>query len=151
MNHLTDQQLIVRLYTGEADPHFDTCQQCQLRYARMERHHAAMGAPPVPDAYLEQQLRQIENRLETAPAPWAVLRSAWVPAAVATALLVGILFFRPGTNLSVPAEYPEETAVAEPGVLVEASWFEEAYSKAGSIEPLAASPIRELFAEEVTE
>ena len=64
---------------------------------------------------------------------------AWVPAAVAFAVIAGLLVTR---TLPVPA--PVKHAETE---IIEAGWFEDTYSATQVLEPLAASPIRALFVE----
>jgi len=139
--HLTDDQLVDRLYgiASEGDSHLDSCSECQSRWVRFQQRRNESTAPvPLPAQYFHQQRRQIQNRLA---APVSGRAAVWVPAMAGLAVVAGLLLTR-----SVPTA-PVSTPAVESAQIMEAGWFEDAYSATRIMEPRAASPIRELFAE----
>jgi hypothetical protein len=140
--HLSDDQLVDRLYgvaSSQEDTHLDSCEECQTRWSVVQQHrdHAAASAE-LPAEYFHQQRREIQKRL-AAPSP--VFGAMWVPAALAIALVAGLFITRTTPKVSAPAR--SESRAEN----VEAGWFEDTYSATREMEPRAASPIRELFAE----
>jgi hypothetical protein len=141
--HLSDDQLVDLLYGigVEADGHLDSCPECQVRWSQIQRRRAeaAVEAPP-PAEVFRRQRHQIQHRLA---APPAGARFLWAPAAVAVLLLAGLAM-----NESVRMN-PVSVPVAETAPeIMPAGWFEDAYSATRELEPWAAAPLRELFAEE---
>ena len=139
--HLTDDQLVDRLYgiASHGDAHLDACSECQSRWVRLQQRRTEAAAPvPLPAQYFHQQRRQIQNRLA---APVSGRAAVWVPAMAGLAVVAGLLITR-----SVPTA-PVPPPVMEAAQVMEAGWFEDAYSATRIMEPRAASPIRELFAE----
>jgi anti-sigma factor RsiW len=139
--HLTDDQLVDRLYgiASEGDAHLDSCPGCQSRWVRLLERRAEATAPvPLPAQYFHQQRRQIQNRLA---APVSGRAAVWVPTMAGLAVVAGLLLTR-----SVPTA-PVSPPAVESAQVMEAGWFEDAYSATRIMEPRAASPIRELFAE----
>jgi hypothetical protein len=150
--HLSDDQLIQRLYNLDSDPHLDVCPDCQARWTQMEQRRAAQlaemsRAERSSAAFFAAQLQRIQERIDEPAAPWLALRSVWVPATLAL-LLGAILLYSRVATLSSPGKYNAST---EEATLIEATWFDDAYESVGTVEPRAASPLRELFAEEVVE
>ncbi len=139
--HLTDQQLVDRLYGIEGAGlagHLEACPECQARWNRViQRREVAASVEPVAAEFFQQQRREIQDRIAK---PSSVFEM-WVPATIALVLGLGLVMTRPGpkpVNLA-----PEETAA-----VVEANWFEDTYSAGRQLEPSATSPIRRLFAAE---
>jgi len=134
MRHLTDDQLIDRVYGIEPDggsAHLAECDVCSARWSAFEQRHREMiPARPVAAEFLTAQRRKIYLRLDQQPGT----RLKWVPALVAACLLaVMVLVHRPAQP---PARNPDTG---------DAQLFSEVYSMEQSTEPRAASPIHELF------
>jgi hypothetical protein len=133
MRHLTDDELIDRVYGIENDgsSHLSECGECTARWHVFEQRHRDMiPATPVTAEFLAAQRRSIHSRLDRQPST----RLKWAPALVAACLLaVAVLVNRPA---AVPVPH------ADAG---DAQLFSEVYSMEQSTEPRAASPIHELF------
>jgi hypothetical protein len=130
--HLTDDQLIDRLYGIASDSHAENCSECSLRLNQLCERRGELSAPPsVSNSFLAAQRRQIYSRLGQ-PLP---SRMRWAPAALAAAclLIAGMFVYRP---VAAP---PAHTDVAD------AQLFSEVYSMEESTEPIAAAPIHALF------
>ena len=127
--HLSDDQLLERLYGAEAHPHADSCAKCAARLGEFERRRAELAAPVAVSAeFLAAQRRQIAARLEKRT------RLRWIPAlAAASAIAIGIVMFQPS---------PPPAPHTEPG---DEQLFAEVYSMEKSTEPRAAAPIHALF------
>lgn len=142
--HLSDDQLVDRLYglsKDADDPHLSGCESCQARWRAFHRRREQAAAAPLPTPeFLHRQRRAIQARLETPQSNWSLV---WVPATAAAVLIAGFVFTRPG---AAPVLTPEPRIAA-----VDAGWFEDTYSAMRDLEPRAASPIRGLFAEPVQE
>lgn len=139
--HLTDDQLVDRLYgiASHGDAHLEACPECQFRWVRLQQRRTEAAAPvPLPAQYFHRQRRQIQNRLA---APVSGRAAVWVPAMAGLAVVAGLLLTRSVPTVPVPPPALEAAQVMEAG------WFEDAYSATRIMEPRAASPIRELFAE----
>lgn len=135
--HLSDDQLLDALYgLAEHGAHLDECPQCQARWTRMQTRREQTQAPLPSAGFFHRQRRQTQARMAQ-PARGGAM---WVPATVALALIAGVLM----TRTTPPAPAPVQRA--ETGIM-EAGWFEETYSATQQLEPIAASPIRELFLE----
>lgn len=141
--HLSDDQLVDRLYgvsSLQEETHLDTCAECQARWNGIEQRRDQAAAPAeLPAEYFHQQRREIQKRLA---APRPVFGAMWVPAALAIALVAGLFISRTTPKVAGPAAGSESKAE-----IIEAGWFEDTYSATRVMEPRAASPIRELFAE----
>jgi hypothetical protein len=141
--HLSDDQLLDRLYGVGADggSHLDSCPpcpQCQARWNEIQQRRAQAAVVAQPPAELfRRQRRQIQNRLVSPPAG---SRFVWAPAAVAVLLLAGIAITE--TARKNPVSVPVAETASE---IMEAGWFEDAYSATRELEPWAAAPLRELF------
>ena len=139
--HLSDDDLIARLYGLDADPdaHLESCEECTGRWEIVQDRRTIVAAPAAaPAAVLAAQRRQVLARAE-APTAW---RRAWVPALAAALLIAaGLAFYQPGE----PAT-PASSSVAVDAV--DAAWYDDVYS-AQPVEPRAASPLRALFEEEL--
>lgn len=133
MRHLTDDELIDRVYGIENDgtAHLAACDECSARWQAFDQRHRAMiPATPVTTEFLAAQRRGIHARLDRQPAT----RLKWAPALVAACLLaLAVLVHRPA-----PVQAPHSDAG-------DAQLFSEVYSMEQSTEPRAASPIHELF------
>lgn len=152
--HLNDEQLIARLY-DVPDPatqaHLVECGECLERYETIEHRRAQVTALRQPSAAeLARQRAAVLTQIESPP---GLVRRAWVPA-LAAALLIGAgLFF------TRPAEVPSEAAAAPAmtgpaGNATDVNWYEDdwyadVYGGIDLMEPRAATPIRELFEEEL--
>jgi hypothetical protein len=135
--HLSDDQLLDRLYGLEQHPHADSCPDCALRYRQMElrRQELAPGVD-IPQDRLISQRRRIMSRLERRP----VTRWKWVPAAAAAcALVAGIFVYE---SRPVPGVAPAPASHSESA---DAQLFSEMYQVEQSTEPRAAAPIHALF------
>lgn len=133
--HLSDDQLLDAFY-GLAEPgtHLDECPHCQARWERMQMRREQTLAPlPRAGFFNRQRQETMQRMVQPSRGP-----AMWVPATVALVLIAGVLM----TRTTPPAPVQR----AETGI-IEAGWFEETYSATQQLEPLAASPIRELFAE----
>ncbi len=133
MMHLTDDQLIDRVYGMEPDgasAHLAECDACGARWRAFEQRHREMiPATPVSAEFLTAQRRKIYSRLDHQPGR----RLKWAPALVAACVLaVVVLVHRPAP----PAPRTDSG---------DAQLFSEVYSMEQSTEPRAASPIHELF------
>lgn len=136
--HLSDDQLLEQLYGLTAqDTHLDACAECQTRWSRMQAARERTVLPQPRDEWFRGQRREILNRVAE---PVRGVRAVLVPATVALAVVAGLLITHPAP----PAATPAPRAEAQ---LIEAGWFEDTYSATRQLEPLAASPIRELFTE----
>lgn len=144
--HLTDDQLIARLYglDATADRHLEACEPCSARWEAVQDLRASVAGPAsVSSALLADQRRQVLARLE--PLPVWHWRRGWTPALAAAALLIaaGLALYQPGETAALPP----------PPVAVQTSdpvWYEDSYT-IQPVEPRAAAPLRELFEEEATE
>ena len=139
--HLSDDDLIARLYGLDADPnaHLEACEICTGRWEIVQDRRAIVAAPSAPSpTQLAAQRREVLARAE-APAGW---RRAWVPALAAALLIAaGLAFYQPGE----PAAPPSSPVAVD---AVDAAWYDDVYS-AQPVEPRAASPLRALFEEEL--
>lgn len=142
-SHLSDDQLIDRLYGIGADEdtrHMNGCEPCRARMETFrERWKVHVATPPPTAEFLRGQRKAIQVRLEKSERNWA---RVWVPASAAALLIVGFVLQQPETA-------PSNSAKAE--VRIETGWFEDTYSAMSEVEPRAASPIRGLFNEPVAE
>ena len=129
--HLTNDELVDRLYGVGTGDHLDGCRECSERFRRLSEHKA-MAAEPMPASYefLAAQRRNIYARMGEKPQA----RMKWVPALAAAVCLLAA-----GVFLSHPA-----SQVAKPEI-VDPQLFADVYSMEQSMEPLAAKPIHALF------
>jgi hypothetical protein len=133
--HLTDDQLLDRLYGVAEHPHVESCVECSARFRELETRRVELSTPvEVSAGFLAAQRGRISSRIEKPSFDaWK-----WVPAAVATCVLaIGVLVYRPATVHS-PATKAEGA---------DAQLFSDVYSMAQSTEPSAATPIHALFEE----
>lgn len=145
-SHMTDDQIIERLYGLSDDAHFDACPECQSRARDLDRIRARIAAQvTLPDVYFQRQRRSILARIGE-PVRRQVFGSIWVPASLAVVLSVGFAIAR----LALPEAARQTTAMDESAEMIEIlepGWFEETYSAMRIPEPQAAYPIRGLFSE----
>lgn len=133
MRHLTDDELIDRVYGIEQDgsAHLADCEECAARWRAFEQRHREMiPALPVTAEFLAAQRRSIHSRVGQQPNT----RLKWAPALVAACLLALVVL------VNRPAPAPVQHADTN-----DAQLFSEVYSMEQSTEPRAASPIHELF------
>jgi hypothetical protein len=121
MKHLTDDQLIEHLYLDSRDTHLLECTECAHRLKIFEKHrrlHAEADKAGVTYTPLEQPRRE---------------RRAWIPAAIAAALVFAVAFVsfqpEPRPAISDTQFFAEMAALAQAGA------------------PRAAAPIQALFEE----
>ena len=138
--HLSDDQLIDRLYGTDHEEHLEECPDCAGRWAMLQQQRRSV-VEDVPEGAVgwAEQRRQILERMDGGlQASWSWQR-VWAPALLTAAVLAaGLWFYRP---VDLPPLLPAPVAVdtTVPG------WFEETYSVMQPDEPRAASPIRVLF------
>jgi hypothetical protein len=132
--HLSDDQLLDRLYGIVADSHLQDCVQCAERFRELECRRSELVEPgAVSSEFLAAQRRKIYSRLDEAPR----LGLRWVPAlAAGFVVAIGLLVYRPPSTTPVPA------SKADTG---DAQLFSEVYSMEQSTEPRGAAPIHALF------
>jgi hypothetical protein len=134
--HLTDEELIERLYGLGETPPPASCETCRRRWeGLLERRRRYLGSvAELPEAWLADQRRRIYARIERAETGFWGVRPAGVLAAL------GVVAF--GLVLSLPAPEPQPTRAAN-----DSQFFTEIYSLVESPEPRAAAPIHSLFEE----
>jgi hypothetical protein len=132
--HLSDDQLLDRLYGIATDSHLQDCVPCAERFRQLERRRAELVEPTAVSAeFLAAQRRKIYSRLDEKPR----MGLRWAPAlAAAFVLAVGLLVYRSPATAPVPA------SKADTG---DAQLFSEVYSMEQSTEPRGAAPIHALF------
>ncbi len=144
--HLTDDQLVARLYGLEAEPnaHLEACEACSARWEQVQDRRATVAAAPsVSHWQLAAQRRQVLARMDHVPLwHW---RRVWAPVLAAAAMLIaaGVMLYEPSER-AAPPRAPVTAEQADP------VWYGEPYS-IQPVEPRAAGPLRELFEEEATE
>ena len=139
--HLNDDQLVDRLYgiACEGDAHLESCAECRSRWAQLQQRRNESAAPlPLPAEYFHRQRRQIQDSIA---GPVSHRAAVWVPTMAGLVVVAGLLLT--GSAPTAPVVPP---SVKAPEV-IEAGWFEDTYSAMRVMEPRAATPIRELFAE----
>jgi hypothetical protein len=145
--HLSNDELLERLYGLGDGGHLDECPECAGRLAAMElrRADSAMEASAageqVSNSFLAFQRRAIYARLDQ-PAP---ARMHWVPALAAATLLAGVLIYLP----SRPAPQRAPMPAARPE-MSEEQLFSDVFNMEQAVEPRAAAPIRALFEDHQT-
>ena len=138
--HLTDDELIDRLYGVAAPAH--ECAECDARLRAMElrRAEVAVSAQASGD-FLAAQRRSVYSRLgQGSTSHWS-----WAPATVAALCLAvaGIVVLH--TPGRVPA--PAPGAVSHIDAAADAQLFSDVYAMEQSSEPRAAAPIHALIEE----
>jgi hypothetical protein len=138
--HLTDDELIDRLY-GLGDPAHE-CAQCGARLRAMEQRRAEVAvSTPASGDFLAAQRRSVYSRLgQPSRSHWS-----WAPATVAALCLAvaGIMVLH--TPGRVPATPPG--AVSHTDAVADAQLFSDVYAMEQSSEPRAAAPIHTLIEE----
>ncbi len=148
--HLTDDQLIDRLYGVGDDAH--DCADCAGRLRAMEQKRARLAsAAPVSADFLAMQRRGIYSRLgERLHSRWN-----WAPATAAALCLAaaGVVAYSTSTYHGA-ARYPGTARASAPSVAVshqdaaaDAQLFSDVYAMEQSAEPRAAEPIHALIEE----
>jgi hypothetical protein len=132
--HLTDDELIDRLYELGQDDHLAGCPDCAHRWNEMQRVKALAIAPaPVSSDFLAAQRRKIYTRLGEQPGAHMGLRMAWVPVGISTT-------HRPAPSPAAPVQ----AQIADSD---DAQLFADVYSMEQTLEPSVAAPIHKLFEE----
>jgi hypothetical protein len=142
--HLSNDELLERLYGLGDGAHLDECAECAGRLAAMELRRADSAAEAsdareqISNSFLAGQRRAIYARLEQPD----VTRMRWAPALAAATLLAAVLIYHPSRP---PAPEPQ-VPVSRPE-MNEDQLFSDVFSMEQAAEPLAAAPIRALFEE----
>ena len=143
--HLSNDELLDRMYLGECPPHLEECAECAARLQALERRRTEVGSTAaaaesgISSEVLAAQRRAIYARLDQ---PVSV-HARWAPAALAAVflLVMGVFLVRP---------HPQYHQVRPPDPVVAADLsneklFSDLYSMEQSLEPQAAAPIHALF------
>lgn len=149
--HLTEVELIERLYGAGRNPH--DCAECAAKLREMDRLRRSLAAPvDTPAEFLAAQRRAIYSRL--GEKPQAVL--GWVPAtAVAVCMAIaGLALYHgaghvspAGAGAGVHALPAGHSVSAAHGDASDAQLFLDVYSMEQASGPRAAAPLDQLFAE----
>jgi hypothetical protein len=149
--HLTDDQLIDRLYGVDDSAH--QCTDCADRMRAMEQKRAEHRSPvPVSADFLAAGRRAVYSRLGEQPKS----RMNWVPATAAALFLVaaGVVVSHTSYRSVAPVAGPSATvshAVSHSDAAksqeMDAQLFSEVYAMEQSAEPRAAAPIHALIEE----
>jgi hypothetical protein len=137
--HLSNDELLDRIYGLGDGGHVGECPECAGRLAAMELRRADSASTPVSSEFLTGQRRAIYTRLEN-PSP---ARMRWAPALAAATLLAAVLIYHPARTAPQGAPAP----AARPEISQE-QLFSDVFSIEQAAEPRAAAPIRALFEEE---
>ena len=143
--HLGDDQMIERLYGLEGDgaEHLSGCEECAQRFATLKTRRADEAEPQMDSAALAEQRAKILARLEQDSR--AGFR--WAPGFAAACLLLAVaLVYRPFRS-SDPAPGKQEA----PSATIDEQLLADIYALEQAEEPRAASPIRRLFEEGLSE
>jgi hypothetical protein len=143
--HLSNDELLERMYLGESGPHLEECAECASRLQALEQRRTEVGSAAVAaesgisGEVLAAQRRAFYARLDQ---PVSV-HARWAPAALAAVflLVMGVFLVRP---------HPQYHQVRPPDPVVAADssnekLFSDLYSMEQSLEPQAAAPIHALF------
>jgi hypothetical protein len=143
-HHLSNDELLDRMYLVESAPHLEECEECSSRLQALERRRAEIAAAMpaesgISNEFLAAQRRAIYARLDQP----ASVHARWAPAALAAVflLVMGVFLVRP---------HPQYRQVRPPDPVVAADLsneqlFSDLYSMEQSLEPQAAAPIHALF------
>jgi len=142
--HLTDDQLIDRLY-GVGD-HAHDCAECAGRLRAMEQKRAQLASPaPVSVDFLAAQRRGVYSRLGERPNS----RWNWAPATAAALCLAaaGVVVYSTSMYHGVSRVSAPSAAVSHHDAASDAQLFSDVYAMEQSTEPRAAEPIHALIEE----
>ena len=138
LDHLTDDELIDRLYGICRNPH--ECADCERRLRLLEVRRSAITAPPeTPASFLAAQRRSIYARMGERPRT-----PGWLPTTVGVLCLAAasLIVYR----ASAPIPRPVSHAAAHVDQVSDAQLFSDVYMMESS-EPHAAAAINELLEE----
>lgn len=143
LDHLDDERLLLELYGagGEADRvHLARCPECAARFTHLKARRARLlaepAAPPNADRLRAQRAAVWAQIGSSRKRPlWRALQAS----AAACAVLAAILLYRPA--MTPPVQPDQEVAQ-----LSDAQLFEELATMLASETPVAAEPIKGLFA-----
>ncbi len=149
--HLTDDQLIDRLYGVGDSAH--QCDHCDGRLRALQEKRAEVASPaPVSGDFLAAQRRAVYSRLGEQPKS----RLHWVPATAAALFLVaaGVVVSQTGYHVApvsgpsgvMPHAVSRSDAAAK-SQDADAQLFSDVYAMEQSAEPRAGAPIHALIEE----
>ena len=139
--HLSDDQLVDRVYgiACDGDAHLESCSECRSRWVQLQQRRNESTVPlPLPAEYFYRQRRQIQDSIA---GPVSHRAAVWVPTMAGLVVAAVLLLTRSMPTVPI---IPPSVKASE---VIEAGWFEDTYSAMRIMEPRAATPIRELFAE----
>jgi hypothetical protein len=130
MNHLTEEELVLRYYGEEADAlsaelHLEDCQECRELYASIERVLYTVDAMPVPERG-EDYGAEVWRRIGPALPRRRKLLAAWLPSfewrwAAAGVAMAGLLVAAFYTGRNYPQPGPESAARRETAAITASS------------------------------
>jgi hypothetical protein len=142
--HLTDDQLIDRLYgVGDAA---HQCDQCDRRLRAMEQRRVEIAAAaPFSGDFLAAQRRGVYARLGQSPK----VQLSWAPATVAALCLAiaGLVVLHTPARVPAPSSVVSQTVSHTEAAAADAQLFSDVYAMEQSSEPQAAAPIHALIEE----
>jgi len=144
MSHLTDDELIDRLYGIGRNPH--ECDQCSQRLRVIaELRDQSIAKPEVSSDFLAAQRRAIYARLGESPRPSRI----WAPATVGALCLAaaGLIAYHASTPAIRPTPVHVSHTIAHADSAADAQLFSDVYAMEDSTEPRAAAPIHKLMEE----
>jgi hypothetical protein len=147
--HLSNDELLDRMYLGDCPPHLEECAECAGRLQAFERRRTEVGSAAaaaesgISNEVLAAQRRAIYARLDQ---PVSV-HARWAPAALAAVflLVMGVFLARPHAAYHPALPSDSATGVAVSGEVNAEQLFSDLYSMEQSVEPRAAAPIHALF------
>ena len=130
--HWTEADFVDRLYeVGRDDNHLDECVECRTKWEQWSaRRRDSLAVPDVPAAFLSEQRRRIEARIDQ-PSGWP-LYMKWSPAVAVAALVLFAVSWR---TLPKP----------EPRASNDAQLMSDIYRTVSNAEPGVVEPLRGLF------
>ncbi len=142
--HLTDDELIDRLYGVSRIAH--ECDECDARLRAMEQKRSELAAPaPVSADFLAAQRRGVYSRLgERLTSRWN-----WAPATAAALCLAaaGVVAYSTSMYRGTGRGSATSVAVSRQDAAADAQLFSDVYAMEQSAEPRAAEPIHALIEE----
>jgi predicted anti-sigma-YlaC factor YlaD len=153
--HLSEDQLIEHLYCESevVVEHLNACSECRDRFTVIEGCRTQLaahqsGQPSRSEEFFQGQRRAIASRIDNAR-PRSPFGNIWVPSSLALLLAVGMVVGRTYTAASTQVDLkPAVESTNDFLEILEPGWFDETYTAMQIAEPLAASPIVNLFAQQ---
>jgi hypothetical protein len=143
-NHLTEDQLLERLYGARSSSH--ECSECDEKLQSMQEKRAFAAARVEESAdFFAAQRRQIYNRLGEDRRPSRI----WAPATAAALCLAaaGLIGYHATNTIPAQPVHTVSHVSPAPDASSDAQLFSDVYSMEESAEPRAAAPIHKLFEE----